>query len=205
MTATTIHLVRHGLVHNPAEVMYGRLPRFRLSVEGQQQAKAAAAHLKKKSIAALYSSPLLRTRQTAQAILAHHPHLPLRTKSELLEIHVPWDGTPITEMNARNWDMYTGNQPPYETPHSVVVRVRRFLDWVRCAHGGEEVIAVSHGDVIAFTTLWALGAAVDWRRKAEMKRFGFVDNYPQTASITSFTFGGVDKNELPCVRYHRPY
>ena len=36
-----VHLVRHGEVHNPRSVMYGRLPRFRLSAHGVRQAEEA--------------------------------------------------------------------------------------------------------------------------------------------------------------------
>ena len=31
---TTVHLLRHGEVHNPGGVLYGRLPGFRLSTAG---------------------------------------------------------------------------------------------------------------------------------------------------------------------------
>jgi broad specificity phosphatase PhoE len=42
MTLTTIHLLRHGEVHNPTKVLYGRLPGFRLSERGLEQAEVAA-------------------------------------------------------------------------------------------------------------------------------------------------------------------
>jgi broad specificity phosphatase PhoE len=202
---TVIHLVRHGLVHNPNEVHYGRLPRFRLSEEGQRQAAAAAKALNKKPIAALYSSPLLRARQTAQAIAAHHPHLKLQRTPLLLEICTPWDGTPISDMIARDWDLYSGNEAPYEQPDHIVARARRFLDGVRARHTSRHVVAVSHGDVITFTILWAKGQPLDWRHKAENQRLGLSDNYPQTASITTLTFSTRHADELPAVSYLRPY
>jgi broad specificity phosphatase PhoE len=205
MPKTVIHLVRHGLVHNPTEVHYGRLPRFRLSEEGQRQAAAAAKALGKKPIVAVYSSPLLRARQTAQAILAHHPQLKLHRTPLLLEISTPWDGTLISQMIARDWDLYSNNVPPYEQPEHIAARARRFLDGVRARHAGQQVVAVSHGDVIAFTLLWAKGAPLDWRHKAENKRFGLSDNYPQTASITTLSFDERAGNTLPTVSYLRPY
>ena len=39
MARTTVHLLRHGEVHNPDAVLYGRLPGFRLSDDGQQMAR----------------------------------------------------------------------------------------------------------------------------------------------------------------------
>ena len=39
---TIVHLLRHGEVHNPDEVLYGRLPDFHLSDAGRAMAEAAA-------------------------------------------------------------------------------------------------------------------------------------------------------------------
>ena len=50
--------------------------------------------------------------------------------------------------------------------------------------------------------LWAKGQPLDWRHKGENSRFGFSDNYPQTASITTLTF---DSDTLPQASYLRPY
>ena len=39
---TTVHLVRHGEVHNPDKVLYGRLPGFGLSFSPGQTTKTVA-------------------------------------------------------------------------------------------------------------------------------------------------------------------
>ena len=69
MPAQRIHLVRHGEVHNPEGVLYGRIPHFRLSDRGHIMAQAAADDIKsqKRRITALHASPLLRTRESAEA------------------------------------------------------------------------------------------------------------------------------------------
>ena len=77
-TTTTISFIRHGMVHNPERIIYGRLPRFRLSEEGMEDARRAAAALKNIPLQAIYCSPLLRTRQTAKAILKFHPAIKLQ-------------------------------------------------------------------------------------------------------------------------------
>jgi broad specificity phosphatase PhoE len=68
--ASQIHLVRHGEVYNPDEVLYGRLPNFGLSDLGHRMAKAAADDLvaRKRPIGALYTSPLQRARESGQPI-----------------------------------------------------------------------------------------------------------------------------------------
>ena len=37
---TVVHLLRHGEVHNPEKVLYGRLPGYRLSETGEAMALA---------------------------------------------------------------------------------------------------------------------------------------------------------------------
>lgn len=62
---TSVHLLRHGEVHNPDRVLYGRLPGFGLSELGVAQAELAAKYLAQRPIGHLVSSPLERARQTA--------------------------------------------------------------------------------------------------------------------------------------------
>ena len=56
---TKISLIRHGLVHNPAEVYYGRLPGYGLAALGRAQAAAAGDYLAGAGIVAVYHSPML--------------------------------------------------------------------------------------------------------------------------------------------------
>ena len=72
---------------------YGRLPNYRLSDVGMQQARQAGQYLAQivPCISTLYSSPLLRTRQTAGQVAAELLTLPqqscveIRTQEDLLE------------------------------------------------------------------------------------------------------------------------
>ena len=65
-TRTTVHLLRHGEVHNPDLVLYGRLPGFRLSQDGLQMAEDAADALAGRDVVHLVASPLQRAQETAQ-------------------------------------------------------------------------------------------------------------------------------------------
>ena len=61
---TILHLVRHGEVHNPDRILYGRLPDWHLSVRGRQMAAAVAEDLADHDISYIVSSPLERARET---------------------------------------------------------------------------------------------------------------------------------------------
>jgi probable phosphoglycerate mutase len=205
MTApTTIYFVRHGNVHNPAQILYGRLPRFRLSERGLEEARSAGRFLNGTSIAALYCSPLLRTRQTAREIHSFHPALKLRRSPHLIEVLNPFEGRPGAEVDARHGDVYTGVGPPYEQPRDIVARTVRFFLLARRRHPGGNVVAVTHGDVIVFAMLWARGLALTPQNKASLHAIGFTGGYPATGSLTAFTFRTDSPRELPEVRYFKP-
>ena len=68
MPADRLHLVRHGEVHNPRRVLYGRLPGYGLSADGRRMARQAAEYVQglDRPITALVVSPLQRTRESAE-------------------------------------------------------------------------------------------------------------------------------------------
>ncbi len=200
---TTVWLVRHGFVHNPKKIIYGRLPRFRLSERGVEEARAAGRMMSEMTLHAAYSSPLLRARQTAREILAFHPHLRLRHSPLLNEVFTAFEGKPSHVGDSRRDDYYTGVGPPYEQPMDIVGRVRTFFAYVRRRHAGQNVLAVTHGDIIIFTILWARGLAPSAENKTNPHAFGF-KGYPATGSLTAFTFRTDAEDELPDVRYMQP-
>lgn len=89
MPAKRIHLVRHGEVYNPSGVLYGRLPNFHLSDTGKLMARAAAQELKDQGfpIRAVFSSPLIRTQESAKPIEELFG-LDAKTNENLIE---PWN------------------------------------------------------------------------------------------------------------------
>ena len=86
MPADRIHLIRHGEVHNPDGVLYGRLPNFNLSDRGRQMALTAAQDLvhQGRKYSALFASPLTRTQQSAEPV-STLLHLPVQTETRIIE------------------------------------------------------------------------------------------------------------------------
>ncbi|MDT5239952.1 MAG: hypothetical protein QOD97_2150 [Mycobacterium sp.] len=81
---TTVHVMRHGEVHNPDKVLYGRLPDFHLSERGRAQAQASADWLADNDIVYLVASPLERAQETAEPIAKSHG-LTVDTDDDLIE------------------------------------------------------------------------------------------------------------------------
>ena len=77
MTRTVVHLLRHGEVHNPDKILYGRLAGFRLSDAGAAMAEKVAEAFADSDVAAVSASPLERAQETAAPIAAAHG-LPVR-------------------------------------------------------------------------------------------------------------------------------
>jgi probable phosphoglycerate mutase len=150
---TDIYMVRHAHVHNPQDVLYGRLPSFHLSELGFRQARQLAEFLGGRTIEAIYSSPLLRARQTAAVISRSLPQIPVHRSSLLLEVLTSYQGQPnsilqpgFTFYEPRMGEMDEGMTDVYN-------RVSRFLRGVVRRHAGQAVVAVSHGDPIAIMRL----------------------------------------------------
>ena len=76
---TVVHVMRHGEVHNPTGVLYGRLPHFRLSPAGEDMARTTADWFAGRDVTHLVASPLERAQQTAQPI-ADTLGLPIATE-----------------------------------------------------------------------------------------------------------------------------
>lgn len=146
---TTIILTRHTDVHNPDEVLYGRLPRYRLSDLGLRQAEVTASVLAEEPVAAFYTSPQLRARQTARILSSAHPEAPVRVSRLLAEVLTGWQGRPHAELAEIHWDFYNNPMHPADESLEVVwQRLQRFVRRARRRHPGETVVGVTHGDVL---------------------------------------------------------
>ena len=190
---TTIHFVRHGHVHNPQEILYSRLPRFRLSKEGKKEAQAIADYMKDCPIAAVFHSPMLRARQTARYIAAPHD-LKLQETSLLHEIYTPYEGRPLKELDKIGWNLYKDIPSEYEQPEDIVQRVRRFCERVIRTYAGRQVAAVTHGDIVMYAQMWARGMAYTHENRINIKP------YPSTCSISTLVLS--NDFDKPAFRYH---
>ena len=91
MSTTVVHLLRHGKVHNPANILYGRLPGYRLAASGRAMAAGVAEYLAGSDITYLAASSLQRAQETA-APLAARFGLPIVTDDRVIEAANDFEG-----------------------------------------------------------------------------------------------------------------
>jgi len=181
MTRTVVHLLRHGEVHNPDDVLYGRMPGFRLSDLGEQMAVQAAKWLAGRDITLVRSSPLERARQTAQPV-ADTLGLPTPEVDErLIESANVFEGSRGGWRKPSNWRYLTNPmRPSWGEPYREVAdRVLAACADARDAAVGHEVVLVSHQLPIWVTRLAAANQRLWHRPDRRMCAL---------ASITSFTY-----------------
>lgn len=151
MPAARIHLVRHGEVHNPGGVLYGRLPHFRLSERGHEMAALAAESLKENGvkIGAIYTSPLLRTQESA----AHIEKLfgiDAKTDERLIEPHNIFEGRKLSARTiAIRPHLVYHLRNPYspswgESYVSIVARMVEAMTELAAKTEGGDLVIVTH-------------------------------------------------------------
>jgi broad specificity phosphatase PhoE len=92
VVASQVHLVRHGEVHNPDGILYGRIAGYHLSELGQRMAAAAALSMKnRRSVTRLIASPLQRAQESAKP-WADAYGLEIETDDRLIEPHNRFEG-----------------------------------------------------------------------------------------------------------------
>jgi hypothetical protein len=122
---TVVHLVRHGEVHNPAGLLYGRLPDYHLSDLGREMALAVAADLRDRDVVHLRCSPLERAQET-MAPLASALGLPVTTDERVIEAENQLQGLKVTFSallrNPRSWWLFRNAlRPSWGEPYQQIV------------------------------------------------------------------------------------
>ena len=158
------------------------MPRMGLSPEGRRQTTALAAFLAERPLAAVYTSPMLRARRTADVIAAVHPGLRPRRDADLNEIRTGWQGHRLADLDTIDWDFYTHRKRPTdEVLADVRDRTRRWVSMVLRRHAGCEIVGVTHGDPILILLADLRGQPMEVRRIRPM-------TYIPTASLFRLDF-----------------
>ena len=184
---TIVHLMRHGEVHNPTKVLYGRLPGFRLSDAGAEMAVVAAKWFAGRDVTQLVSSPLERAQQTA-APLAETLGLPVTIDERLIEAGNAFEGLRVgvgdgaLRMPQHWWKLRNPFRPSWGEPYvEIAARMLAAVEAARDAARGHEAVLVSHQ-----LPIWTLRLHLEGRRYVHDPRH----RQCGLASVTSVTYDG---------------
>jgi broad specificity phosphatase PhoE len=184
---TVVHLLRHGEVHNPGKILYGRLPGFRLSDAGQAMAVTAAKWFIGKDVTHLVSSPLERAQQTA-APIAEALSLPVEIDERLIEAGNAFEGLKVgvgdgaLRQPQHWWKLRNPFRPSWGEPYvEIAARMLAAVEAARDAARGHEAVLVSHQ-----LPIWTLRLHLEGRRYVHDPR----RRQCGLASVTSVTYDG---------------
>ncbi|HTZ54195.1 MAG TPA: histidine phosphatase family protein [Candidatus Acidoferrum sp.] len=163
--ATELLLIRHAEAEplRPSEAFEPKDVDLPLTPRGRGQAAALAVRLQQRGIAAIYTSPLLRTRETAE-ILAQATRLPIAEDSRLREVEIAGVG-PVAMHDLAEIAIANGgwsHLPGTESSQDVRARLREALDAIVVTHPGKRVAVISHAGAINAYIASLLGLSSDF-------------------------------------------
>lgn len=167
-TTTLVLLVRHGTTPSTGKLLPGRAKGLHLSDAGRAQADGAAQRLAAlRGVAAVYASPLERTKETAAPIASA---LGLRVVAErgLLEADFgSWTGAELKAlMKLPEWRTVQRSPSAFRFPDGesfleMQTRAVATVERLAGAHRGQAIVCVSHADPIKAVVAHAVGTHLD--------------------------------------------
>jgi len=195
---TIVHLMRHGEVHNPTGVLYGRMPDFHLSERGREMAETVGAHLGDHDVTVVVASPLDRAQESAAPIASAHG-LSILTDTRVIEAGNYFEGKTFGVGDGslkypKHWlKLINPFKPSWGEPYrEIAERMVAAIDEARGLARGHEAVIVSHQ-----LPVWTVRSKLEGRHLWHDPR----NRQCSLASLTSLTFAG---DELESITYSEP-
>ncbi|MGH8928942.1 MAG: histidine phosphatase family protein [Acidimicrobiia bacterium] len=160
-------LVRHAPTAETGKTLYGRLPGHPLSEEGRKVAAEMAERLASIKLSAIYTSPLERARETADAI-ARRQRKPVIPHDGLIEVdYGSWTGRSLKSLyRLKAWRtlVYSPSRARFPGGESLLEAQTRMVtacQEMASRHRSQAVVAVSHADMIKAAVSHYLGQPLD--------------------------------------------
>lgn len=198
---TILLFIRHGLTDQTGIRLSGWTPGLHLSPTGTAQADELVARLATVPVAAAYSSPLERCRETA-APLAKARGLRVRRDKAIGEVdYGDWTGRPLRQLaRTKLWRTVQRNPsaarfPDGESLMEVQSRVVHASLRIAAAHPTSAVALFSHGDPIRLALNHFAGAPLDHFQRlvvapASVSIVALGDDAPRVLAVNAT--GGLD-------------
>ena len=183
--SSTVHVIRHGEVENPAKILYGRQPGWKLSQRGQEMAMVLGDWSKSFDLGALHVSPLQRAQETALPIAAAHK-MAITTDEGLIEAANVFEGKAfgvgdgVLRHPAAWRHLWNPWKPSWGEPYEEqITRMLAAIFAAREKANGKDAMCISHQ-----LPIWILRSAIENRRLLHDPR----KRECSLASVTSIHF-----------------
>ncbi len=173
---TTLLLIRHAETDDNVSMRLSGWTDTDLSARGESQIHLLADHFNRihGQVDALYASPLIRARRTAEAIGSLTGHTPILL-DDLREMYFgELDGRPFEELREAYAHLLQADEnselddfvwPSGESRSGFTRRVLRATNYIARRHAGQSVAVVTHGGFIAtLMTILHGESAANWRK-----------------------------------------
>lgn len=198
-STTLVHVLRHGEVHNPEGILYGRRDGFHLSDLGRKMAERIAESIGDRDIVHMRTSPLERAQETAAPLAATLGLTPV-IDPRVIESVNKFEGISFGEgamtlvKRPQLWrHLYNPFKPSWGEPYDeMAARMKAAVIDARDAARGHEAVLVSHQ-----LPIWTL------RLHAENKSY-LHDPRSRECTLCSLTTLHFDGEELTQVSYSEP-
>ena len=205
--STNVVFVRHGLTATTGQILPGRAKGLTLSTVGAAQAETLAQSLigGGSRVAAVYHSPLERTRQTASPI-ARAFGLRMRAHKGLNECDFgDWTGRKISELaKLPEWKVVQNTPSRFRFPSGesfieMQARICAAVEELVALHIGETIVVVSHADPIKAVLAAAVGAPLDLFQRitvspCSVSEVAYGPTRPDVVCINSAQRGGFSQS-----------
>lgn len=176
---TKIYLVRHAEAMGNVEEFFQGQTDCELSEKGKKQLELLAERFRDIPIEAIYSSPLKRTIDTAEAVNKYH-NLTIIRDEGLIEINGGvWEGKPwadLPKLYPVEHDLWQNKMQDFyvadgERMTEVFERVKNAVDKIAAENDGRTIAVVSHGCALRNFLCYAMGKPI-----SALKDVGWSDN-----------------------------
>jgi broad specificity phosphatase PhoE len=195
---TIVHLLRHGEVHNPQGILYGRSSGYHLSERGRKMAERVADRVGDRDITHVVSSPLERAQETATPLAAARG-VTVEIDERVIESSNIFEGKPFNLRGSilrqpQVWlSLWNPLRPSWGEPYKqVVARMWPAVLDARDVAAGHEAVVVSHQ-----LPIWITRLAIENRSFLHDPR----KRQCTLCSLTSFTF---EDDKVVSVGYSEP-
>lgn len=192
-----LYLIRHSLTPETGKRLSSLDSSISLSAQGMELASQLGEHLAEIPLAAVYTSPHQRCRETASAITRGRTIRPRVARAFIEADYGKWLGRPLKSLyRTKAWNELMANPSRFRFPEGeslteIQSRAVAGVEELVSRHGEESIAIASHGDIIKVIVAHYLGIPMDLSHRID----------PAPASVSIVDIPPLGQPRVPVFNY----